>query len=54
MTQHEKAAIIGYYLMGANMNEMVGVTGLDWYEIEKVIQDYSKTKKSITVLMNLN
>lgn len=42
MTEYEKAAIIGYWRSGASYDEIVTVTGLLYWKIEKVITEYQK------------
>lgn len=38
-----ESAIIGFYRGGATMEEMVGVTGLYWKVIKRIIDNYKLT-----------
>ena len=44
MINEQKAAIIGYYLSGATLLEMIGATLLPAEEIANVLQDYTNKK----------
>lgn len=39
MTEHVKAAIIGYWRMGASKEEMAGLTGVPYFFVERIIID---------------
>lgn len=40
MTPEEKAAIIGYWRMGATWIEIVGITGYPEWKIKQVVKQY--------------
>lgn len=42
MEQNLKSAIIGYYLSGTTLEEIVGLTGCFYLQIAKVIEEYKK------------
>lgn len=44
-TDHEKAAIIGYWRSGASMMEISAISGYPVWLVEKIIEDYSKQIK---------
>lgn len=45
MTHNEKAAIVGYHLSGATIEHIIAITGCYWWEIEKIINDYTVKKE---------
>ncbi len=42
MKDNIKSAIIGFWRMGANMEEIIGNTGLGYLYIERIIMAYYK------------
>lgn len=40
MTQYERAAIKGFWRSGATLKEIAGLTGIEEWEIEKLIESF--------------
>ncbi len=45
MKDNIKSAIIGFWRMGANMEEIIGNTGLEYLTIETIIFNYKRDIK---------
>ena len=40
-----KSAIIGYYLSGATIEHIIGITGLFYLQVARVIEEYNRKVK---------
>ncbi len=45
MTSYERSAIVGYHLSGATYQEIAIITGIPWYQIRIIVEEYLKKKK---------
>jgi len=45
-SDHIKAAIIGYWRMGATLDQICAMTGVVFWKIEKIIEDFNQSQLS--------
>ncbi len=44
MTSYERSAIIGYWRSGSTYQEIATITGIPWYQIRIIVEEYLKKK----------
>lgn len=42
MDKNLESAIIGYYLSGASIEEIIGITGLFYLQVARLIEEYRR------------
>lgn len=45
LPENEKAAIIGFWRSGASLEHIIAITGITYWEIEKLIEEHKRKTK---------